>query len=76
MSNLPQISGKKLTKAFQKDGWYVVGQKGSHIKLQKDLKPIGKNTIIIPNHRIIKKGTLAAILKDSRMGLEKLKKLI
>ncbi len=76
MSNLPQISGKELIKAFKKDDWYVVGQKGSHIKLRKDLKPIGKATIIIPNHKVIKKGTLTGILKDSGMSLEKLKKLL
>lgn len=76
MSNLPQVSGEKLVIAFKKDGWYLVGQKGSHIKLRKDLKPIGKSTIIIPNHKIIKKGTLTGILKDSSMSLEKLKSLL
>lgn len=76
MSNLPQISGKKLVSIFQKDGWYLVSQKGSHIKLRKDSKPVGKTTIIVPNHKVIKKGTLTGILKDSGMNLEKLRKLL
>lgn len=76
MPILPQISGKKLIKAFLKDGWYIVHQKGSHIKIRKDFKPVGKTIIIVPNHKILKKGTLSGILKDSGLTLEKLKKLL
>jgi predicted RNA binding protein YcfA (HicA-like mRNA interferase family) len=76
MSNLPQVSGRKLVTIFLKDGWYQVSQKGSHIKLRKNLKPVGKATIIIPQHKTLKKGTLSGILKDSGMNLEKLKDLL
>ena len=76
MSKLPQISGKKLIKAFLKNGWYLVGQKGSHVKLRRGVKPIGKATIIIPQHKVIKKGTLSGILKVSGMSLGKLRDLI
>ena len=76
MSKLPQISGKELVKVFLKDGWYKVSQKGSHIKLKKDLKPVGRPTIIIPQHKVLKKGTLSAILKDSGISLEKLRSLL
>lgn len=72
MPKLPQISGKKLVKALKKDGWVEIGQKGSHVKLVKYLKPVGKATVIVPQHRVLKKGTLARILKDSRLSLEKL----
>jgi len=76
MPKLPQISGKKLVKALQKDGWIKVGQKGSHIKLRKYLKPVGKLTLIIPQHEVLKKGTLSRILKDSKTTVEKLKGLL
>jgi predicted RNA binding protein YcfA (HicA-like mRNA interferase family) len=76
MSNLPQVSGRELTKAFLKEGWYLASQRGSHVKLRLDLKPVGKATVIIPQHKVIKKGTLGRILKDGGMTLEKLKKLI
>lgn len=76
MAKLPQISGKELVKVFKKDGWIEVSQKGSHIKLIKTFKPIGKTNIIIPNHKIIKKGTLSRILKDSGITIEKLKSLL
>lgn len=73
MPKLPQVSGKKLVKAFLKDGWVKVGVKGSHVKLRKYLKPVGKKTIIVPQHKVLKKGTLTGILKDSAIPLEKLK---
>ena len=76
MGKLPQVSGKDLTRVFKKDGWIKVGQKGSHLKLVKYRKPIGKTTIIIPQHKVIKKGTLSRILKDGNLTVEKLKKLL
>ncbi len=76
MPKLPQVSGKKLVKALQKDGWIKIGQKGSHIKLQKHLEPVGKLTLIIPQHKTLKKGTFFRILKDGNIKLEKLKELL
>lgn len=72
MPKLPQISGKELVKVFEKEGWEKIGQKGSHIKLVK-IFAVGKSTIIVPNHKIIKKGTFSRILKDSGLSIEKLK---
>ncbi|EKD90851.1 MAG: hypothetical protein ACD_30C00077G0002 [uncultured bacterium] len=72
MPKLPQISGEKLVKIFIKEGWTLVSQKGSHIKLTKKREPIGKSTIIIPNHKVIKKGTLLRIIKDSGISTDKL----
>ena len=76
MTKLPQVSGASLTKVFEKDGWVIVSQKGSHRKLIKHLKPVGKATIIIPQHKVLKKGTLARILKDGGLTIEKLKKTL
>lgn len=75
MAKLPQISGQKLIKAFKRDGWMEISQKGSHVKLVKILKPIGEATVIIPLHKVIKKGTLSRILKDTSTSIEKLKSL-
>ena len=76
MAKLPQISGKNLSKALKKDGWQEVGQKGSHRKLVKYTKPTGKTTVIIPQHKVLKKGTLTSILKAANISVENLKKLI
>ncbi len=76
MSKLPQISGEKLVKALKRDGWIPVSQRGSHQKLIKYHKPAGHSTVIIPMHKTLKKGTLGAILKDAKISLEKLRKLL
>jgi predicted RNA binding protein YcfA (HicA-like mRNA interferase family) len=62
MTKVPNMGYEKVIKALQKDGWVVVRQKGSHIRLQKRLQEeVLKLTI--PAHRPIKKSTLAHILK-------------
>lgn len=46
--NLPLTM--KCSEAYRillQDGWYVVSQKGSHVKLKHDLK---EGVIIFPNH--------------------------
>ncbi len=76
MSNLPQLSGDKLVKALKREGWIEKSQKGSHLKLVRSLIPAGKKTIIVPMHKIIKKGTLNSILKQANISPEKLKQLL
>ncbi len=50
---------KKPVKVLKKDGWVLVSQKGSHMKLKKE-----NLTCIIPNHKgDIPKGTLTQIIK-------------
>lgn len=54
------ISGKNLSKLFEKAGYKIVpGGKGSHIKLKKK----GCPTIIIPNHKELSKGLEHALMK-------------
>lgn len=76
MPRLPQVSGVELVRAFKRDGWMDIGQKGSHRKLVKFLEPVGKRRIIIPQHRVVKKGTLAAILRDAAVSADKLRELL
>lgn len=54
---LPQISGEDLVKFFQRLGYEVIRQKGSHIRLRKTTT-IGEHNITVPNHKTIAKGTL------------------
>ncbi len=68
-----QVSAKELVKALQKLGFVFVSQKGSHIKLRKRY-PIRKN-VIIPNHKIIRPGTLNNILKSAEISQKELEKL-
>tara|TARA_Y100000310_G_C20701599_1_gene830457 strand:+ start:7590 stop:7805 length:216 start_codon:yes stop_codon:yes gene_type:complete len=66
---LPQISGKELIKKLSKQGFIIVRQKGSHIRLEKVTKE-ETIKITVPNHKSLKKGTLNRILKDAGINLE------
>lgn len=69
MTKLPPISAKKLLKVLLKNGYYVRSQKGSHIHLRHP----AKKPITIPNHKVIAKGTLLEILKQTGLKKEDLK---
>lgn len=55
--------------ALQRDGWVVVRQRGSHIRLQKHL-PNETLKLIVPAHRPVKRSTLAHILKQARLATD------
>ncbi len=76
MPSTPQVSGKELVKALGKIGFQVVRQKGSHIRLLR-ITDGQKQVLTIPNHKIIRKGTLLnGILKPINLKLDELKKLL
>lgn len=76
MSNIPQVSGKEVIKALGKVGFQVSRQKGSHIRLVRIQGGI-KQLVIVPNHKVIRKGTLLnGILKAINLSLEDFKKLL
>ena len=54
MPKQPQVSSSELIKALKNLGFAIVSQKGSHIKMQDN----NGRTVIIPNHKTIKPGTL------------------
>lgn len=37
MSKVPSLSYDRIVRALQRDGWVLVRQKGSHLRLQKRL---------------------------------------
>ena len=68
---LPQISGKELIKKPLRGGFIVTRQKGSHIRLEKNTKEkIIK--ITVPNHPLLKKGTLNILIKASELKTEEI----
>jgi predicted RNA binding protein YcfA (HicA-like mRNA interferase family) len=54
--------------ALRRDGWLVVRQRGSHIRLQKRTADETLK-LIVPAHRPIKRSTLSHILKQARLEL-------
>jgi predicted RNA binding protein YcfA (HicA-like mRNA interferase family) len=66
---MPSIGYEKVIRALQRDGWVVVRQRGSHIRLQKHL--IDETLkLTIPAHRPIKRSTLAHVLKQARLSID------
>jgi predicted RNA binding protein YcfA (HicA-like mRNA interferase family) len=69
VSKIPSLPYDRVVRALQQDGWTVVRQRGSHLRLQKR---VGDELlkVTIPAHRPIKRSTLAHILKQARLDLE------
>lgn len=66
MSHLPSLSYRDIVRALQRDGWTIVRQRGSHIRLHKHL-PGETLKLVVPAHTPVKRGTLHAILGQARL---------
>jgi predicted RNA binding protein YcfA (HicA-like mRNA interferase family) len=75
MTKIPSLSYMQIVRALQRNGWIVVRQRGSHIRLQKHLgEEILKLTV--PAHRPVKRSTLSHILKQARIEIDDFLKLL
>jgi len=69
MSKVPSLSYEKVINALRRNGWVVVRQRGSHIRLHKRTAD-EMLRLIVPAHRPIKRSTLSHILKQANLSLE------
>ena len=67
MPSLPVISGREAVKAFEKAGWEVVRQRGSHVILVKEGSIA---TLSVPDHKEIARGTLRSLIRASGLTVE------
>ena len=67
MPALPILSGRKAVKAFEKLGWQVARQRGSHIIMVREGDV---TTLSIPDHKEIAKGTLPSLIRAARITVE------
>jgi len=67
------FSGREVVKALRRIGYVVDHQRGSHIFLHNLEKNI---SVIVPNHKELKKGTLNSIFKKVGITIKDLNKLI
>ena len=75
MTKVPSLPYTQIVRALQREGWTVVRQSGSHIRLQKRTRDeILKLTV--PAHRPVKRSTLARILKQARLDIERFGELL
>lgn len=62
MKKLPVISGNQAIHAFERAGWTIARQKGSHVVLIKEGR---KANLSIPLHKELDIGTLRGLIRDS-----------
>ncbi len=65
MPKLRVLSGKEVIKILSKFDFEVVSQKGSHVKLKRVLPDETKQTLTVPLHEELDRGTLKAIFKQA-----------
>ncbi|OGU55713.1 MAG: hypothetical protein A2V66_13830 [Ignavibacteria bacterium RBG_13_36_8] len=66
MGKLRILSGKQICQILERYEFEIVGEKGSHIVMQKKIES-SSITVPIPNHKEIKIGTLKSIIRQSRI---------
>ena len=66
MGILSNISGKEAVKIFQKFGYVVDHQTGSHMLLYHESRP----TISIPDHRELAPGLLRGLIRKSGLTVD------
>ena len=66
MGILSNISGKQAVKIFQKFGYELDHQTGSHMILYHKIRP----TLSIPNHKELAPGLLRGLIRKSGISVE------
>jgi len=69
MPPLPVLSGRRVVRAFQKLGWVVARQRGSHIIMVKEGEMV---TLSVPDHRELAKGTLRSLIREAGLTVEEI----
>jgi predicted RNA binding protein YcfA (HicA-like mRNA interferase family) len=69
VSKVPSENYDRIVAALKRLGFAVIRQRGSHIRLQKQL-PEKQIKITVPAHRPVKRTTLSYILKQAQLPLD------
>lgn len=73
---MPKLySGQEIIKTLKRAGFYVISQKGSHVKL-KGFWGEKLNTVIVPNHKQVAMGTYQSILNQASMSKNEFEKFV
>jgi predicted RNA binding protein YcfA (HicA-like mRNA interferase family) len=74
LTRLPSISGAAAIRAFERLGYAVDRQRGSHIILRQESAPHRRLTV--PNHKSIAKGTLRSLIREAGLTVEEFAELL
>lgn len=71
---LPVVTGRRLLRALEKDGW-VATRKGDHLIFTHPMKP---GIVPVPNHPSaeVDRGTLRSIINQAGLTADDLRKLL
>jgi predicted RNA binding protein YcfA (HicA-like mRNA interferase family) len=67
MPPVPLLPPSDIIKRFQRLGWQIVRQKGSHIIMTQ---PGHIATLSIPNHQEVARGTLRSLIAKAGLTIE------
>ncbi len=73
MARLPVISGRDAVRAFERAGWQMVRQTGSHMIMTK---PCVAAVLSIPDHRELRRGTLRGLIRKAGLDVASLMALL
>jgi predicted RNA binding protein YcfA (HicA-like mRNA interferase family) len=74
MPKLPAISGRRAVDAFEKIGYEVDHQTGSHIILRHRQSP--NRRLTVPDHKELAKGTLRSLIREAGLTVEQFSALL
>jgi predicted RNA binding protein YcfA (HicA-like mRNA interferase family) len=66
---LPVVSAREVIRAFEKIGYKVVRQRGSHMRLRDYANP-AHPPLTVPNQRELKPGLLRRLIRDANLTVE------
>ncbi len=73
MGRLANISGKDAVKAFEKAGWRIAGQVGSHVMM---IKTGIRANLSVPQHKELSVGTLRALIRHAGLSVDEFLNLL
>lgn len=73
MGQLGNISGKEAARAFERVGWQIRGQVGSHLMMTKSGE---RANLSVPQHKELSKGTLRKLIRAAGLTVDEFLQLL
>jgi predicted RNA binding protein YcfA (HicA-like mRNA interferase family) len=64
MASLPVLNGSETVNVFERFGWTIARQTGSHIIMTKEGEIA---SLSIPNHKEVARGTLRSLIRSANL---------
>jgi len=74
VGKLPVISGAQAVRAFQRVGYAVNHQTGSHVILRRENPP--HRHLSVPNHKELGRGLLRGLIRDAGLTVDEFHRLL